>query len=82
MSSSTVERLQAEALELPVPDRARLAHRLLESLDEDVVEDPSEVARAWEAEIKSRVEEYRAGRSQTTPVSQVFEKARSRPKSR
>ncbi len=32
------ERLEAEALKLPIRERASLAHRLLESLDEDPVE--------------------------------------------
>lgn len=32
------ERLEAEALKLPIRERASLAHRLLESLDEDRVE--------------------------------------------
>ncbi|MEX2528049.1 MAG: addiction module protein [Gemmatimonadota bacterium] len=78
--SATIERVQAEALTLPLNDRARIAHRLLESLDEDLVEDPSEVAHAWEAEISRRVEDYRRGNSQTTAASEVFAEARSRLK--
>ena len=76
--SDAAKKVEAEALELPVQARARLAHRLLESLDEEVVEDPSEVARAWEAEIERRVQEYRAGRAETIPASEIFAEARSR----
>jgi len=76
--SNAVDKVQAEALELPIGDRARLVRRLLESLDEDIVEDPSEVEQAWAVEIERRVAEYRAGRSKTTPASEVFADARSR----
>jgi putative addiction module component (TIGR02574 family) len=76
--SDAAKKIEAEALELPVQARAHLAHRLLESLDEEAVEDPSEVTRAWEAEIERRVQEYHAGRAETIPASEVFAEARSR----
>lgn len=80
--SRTIEKVHAEALALPVSDRARLAHRLLESLDQNVVEDPSEVARAWEAEIARRIEDFRHGTSETQAASAVLAEARSRLKQR
>lgn len=49
------ERLEAEALKLPIRERASLAHSLLESLDEDDAEDSAE-------EIERRLAGYRAGR--------------------
>ncbi len=43
--SMPLEQLEAEALELPIRERASLAHRLLESLDEDPVETERRLAR-------------------------------------
>jgi putative addiction module component (TIGR02574 family) len=76
--SLPLDRLEAEALELPARERARLAHRLIASLDEDADEDPAEVERAWKEEIQRRLEEYRAGAVQAIPASEVFAEARAR----
>lgn len=76
--SDAAKKVEADALELPVQERAHLAHRLLESLDEGVVEDPTEVAKAWEAEIERRIREYRSGNVEAIPASEVFAEARSR----
>ncbi|MBV9773152.1 MAG: addiction module protein [Gemmatimonadetes bacterium] len=76
--SLPLDRLEAEILELPAHERARLAHRLIVSLDDDVEEDPTEVERAWEEEIQRRLEDYRAGRVQAIPASEVFAEARAR----
>jgi len=64
-------------LGLPANERARLARRLIESLDERI-EDPAEVEPAWKAEIQRRLEEYRAGKVQTTPAADVLSDARRR----
>lgn len=77
--SLPLERLEAEALNLPARDRARLAHRLIASLNEEIPEDdPAEVERAWEEEIRRRLEEYRSGAVQPVPASEVFARARAR----
>lgn len=78
--SLPLERLEAEALELPARERARLAHRLIASLDavDTAEEDPAEVERAWEEEIHRRLQEYRSGAVQPVPASEVFAKARAR----
>ena len=76
--SLPLERLEAEAMELSSRERARLAHRLIASLDDDVEEDPAEVDRAWEEEIQRRLDEYRSGKVQPVPASQVFAEARAR----
>ncbi|MFO1429180.1 MAG: addiction module protein [Candidatus Competibacteraceae bacterium] len=73
-----LEKLEVEALELPVRERAHLARRLIESLDTDVTEDLIEVEREWEAEIQRRLKEYRSGKAQPIPASQVMAEARSR----
>ncbi|HEX8276756.1 MAG TPA: addiction module protein [Longimicrobiaceae bacterium] len=71
------EKIEAEALELPARERALLAHRLIASLDGEE-EDPAEVERAWEEEIRRRVDEFRSGAVQPVPASEVFAKARAR----
>lgn len=63
-----VEELYERASHLPAEDRAELAGKLLES-----IEDPSDegVEEAWAAEIERRMAEYRAGRVKTIPWSEV-----------
>jgi len=63
-----VEELYEQASQLPEHDRAELAGRLLES-----IEDPPDegVEEAWAAEIERRMAEYRAGRVKTIPWSEV-----------
>ncbi|HEX9938516.1 MAG TPA: addiction module protein [Longimicrobium sp.] len=75
--SIPLERLEAEALELPTRERAALAHRLIASLDEDGDDDPTEVELAWEEEIQRRLDEYRRGDVQTVSSADVFAKARA-----
>jgi len=70
--SRPLERLESEALELPVRERAALAHRLIASLDEGPEDDPTEVELAWEEEIRSRLAAYRSGEVQTIPSDEVF----------
>jgi putative addiction module component (TIGR02574 family) len=75
--SVPLEKVEAEALELPARERALLAHRLIASLDGEG-DDPAEVELAWEEEIHRRVEEYRSGAVQAVPASEVFARARAR----
>lgn len=75
--SGPFEKVEADALELPPHERALLARRLIASLDgED--EDPAAVERAWEEEIRRRVDEYHSGGVQAVPVSEVLARARAR----
>ena len=71
--SSTLHALEAAALLLPPEERARLAERLIASLDRD-----PEVAAAWDEEIRRRIEEFDAGRLESHPAEEVFEEARAR----
>ena len=66
--SRAVEELYEQASQLPAEDRAELAGKLLES-----IEDPSDqgVEEAWAAEIERRMADYRAGRVKTIPWSEV-----------
>lgn len=66
--SRAVEELYEQASHLPEEDRAELAGKLLES-----IEDPPDegVEEAWAAEIERRMVEYRAGRVKTIPWAEV-----------
>lgn len=76
----SVQEIEAEALKLPSQERARLAHRLLVSLDEDADEDMAEVERAWEEEIRRRLAELEAGTAELIPAEEVFAELRARPR--
>lgn len=54
--SSTIEALEAEVLQLPAAERARLVERLIVSLDAD-----PEVEEAWAAEVERRHAEIESG---------------------
>ena len=70
--SATLERIEQEALSLTKEERAFLADRLLSSLGGEVL---SDVDAAWVAEAERRYEEYREGRRQPVPASEVLEEA-------
>ena len=67
--------LEAEALKLPAAERARLAERLLESLDALSEE---ENARLWIEEAARRDAELDADPSRGRPAADVFRDARAR----
>ena len=54
--SSTVEAIEAEALQLSAAERARLVERLIASLDTD-----PEVEEAWAAEVERRNAKIESG---------------------
>lgn len=63
-----VEELYEQASQLPTEDRAELAGRLLESIEDA----PDEgVEEAWAEEIERRMAAYRAGTMKTIPWSEV-----------
>lgn len=72
-----LKQLETEALELPAHERARLAHRLILSLDDDIEDDPAAVERAWEEEIRRRLAEVDAGNTELIPAEQVFSELRA-----
>jgi len=67
------QQIESAALELSLHERARLAERLLASLDEDAA-----VEEAWAAEIERRVEDYRSGKLSTLAGDVVLADARAR----
>ena len=60
MSTEMMERLRSEALTLSMPERAELAHDLLESLDAPADEG---VEDAWDEEIIRRIAQIDAGQA-------------------
>ena len=76
--ASPVRELEAAALALPVEDRARLAERLLSSLD-DATE---EIEGAWVAEVRERLARYRSGEIEALPLDQAMTEARKRAQPR
>ena len=66
--------LESKALKLPPRKRARLAERLLASLDEE--SDPNAEA-LWLEEAERRLDELESGKVRGVPASQVVKKARS-----
>ena len=71
--SSTLHALEAAALLLPPEERARLAERLIASLDRD-----PEIATAWDEEIRRRIAALDAGRLESCSAEEVLEEARAR----
>ncbi len=74
--SLPMEKLEAEALDLPQRERARLARRLIASLDGEPAEDLAEIEAAWAEEIQLRLNDYRSGKSLATPATDVFAEGR------
>ena len=70
----TIDELMREALTLDPQGRARLAHRLLDSLDEL---SEAEVEQLWLAEAARRDAEIDAGAA-THPADEVLARARAR----
>ena len=64
----------ARALELPPKERARLAQRLITSLDPESDRDAEQV---WHQEAERRLDELESGKVAGIPGEQVFRQARS-----
>lgn len=73
--TDTARELLDRVLALPVEERAEVAARVLESLDEGH-DDPVAVERAWREEIGRRVREIREGKVKAIPADEVLAHAR------
>ncbi len=69
----TTEQIEQELLKLPLAERARLAERLIASLDED-----AEIEAAWIAEVQRRDEEMVSGAVEGIPLEDALSTVRSR----
>ena len=68
-----------DALNLSAEDRARLAVRLLSSLEE-TTESPEEIEKLWIAEAERRFQELRDGVVEGIPAGEVFSELRAKRK--
>lgn len=66
-----LKEIEQELLHLPQVERARLAHRLIVSLDEDLPPDEG-IDAAWLDEIKRRDAEMERGDVQTIPAEEAM----------
>lgn len=78
-------RVEGQALTMldcvdPQPEsrRMRLTAKQIASLGADVEDDPAEVERAWEEEIRRRLDDVDAGTAELIPAGQVFAELRAR----
>jgi len=69
------EKIEQELLALPRKERADIALRLIQSLDEGVEED---VNAYWKEELVRRSQEIDSGKAKLIPAEEVFKKARKR----
>ena len=67
-------KIESQALQLPPKERARLAQRLIASLDPKSDRDAEQV---WLQEAERRLDELESGKVAGIPAEQVFRKARS-----
>ena len=70
--SSSVEVLEAEVLQLPVAERARLVERLIASLDTD-----PEIEEAWAAEVERRQTQLESGAAKLRPGPETLAKLKA-----
>lgn len=73
--SNSVEKMTKDALSLPLKDRAKLAHKLITSLDEHV---DSDVNNAWETEINRRVRDIKNGIAKGKPAVQILSEIKAK----
>lgn len=73
MLMAAAKRIEQEALQLAPAKRVKLVEKLLESVDSFT---SPMIARAWDGEIKQRLEDIRSGRAEAIPAEQVMQKAR------
>jgi putative addiction module component (TIGR02574 family) len=72
--ATNIETLEAKVLSLGIEDRARLAEKLILSLDAPPDE---ENLRLWVAEAERRLRELRSGKAKEIPARDVFRRARA-----
>ena len=70
--STSVELLEAEALQLTAAERARLVERLITSLDAD-----PEIENAWAAEVERRHAQIESGTVAPLPGPETLAKLRA-----
>jgi putative addiction module component (TIGR02574 family) len=69
-----VRELESQALKLSRRERARLAQRLISSLDQEV---DADAERLWLAEAERRLADLKSGRVAAIPAERVIKKVRT-----
>lgn len=72
--SKPAREVESQALRLPRRERARLAQRLISSLDHEV---DADVDKLWRQEAERRLGELKSGKVAGIPAEKVIRKARS-----
>ncbi len=67
--------IKEQAIALPVEERADLAHELLISLDEQM---DTDIEKAWDEEIRERVEEIKTGKAKGRIAEDVIADIRAK----
>jgi putative addiction module component (TIGR02574 family) len=67
-----IDQLETFLLKLPQHDRARLAERLIESLDEE-----GDIEEAWYDEAERRFAQLESGKANAVPAEEVFASLRA-----
>jgi hypothetical protein len=75
--SQSLPEIEKNALQLSAEDRARLAVRLLSSLEE-TTESPEEIEKLWIAEAERRFQELRDGVVQGIAARDAFAELRNK----
>jgi putative addiction module component (TIGR02574 family) len=71
--ASPARQIESKALKLSPRERARLAERLISSLDDEVAPDAE---AAWVREAERRLDELRTGKVKGRSAASIFRKAR------
>lgn len=72
-AAMTTEQIERELMKLPLEERARLAERLVASLDED-----AEIEAAWIDEVRRRDQELVSGAVEAIPLEDALTSIRAR----
>ena len=73
--SALLNKMTNEVLSLPKNDRAKLAHELIVSLDDQI---DADVNNAWEKEINRRVKEIKEGTAKGRPAEQILSEIKAK----
>ncbi len=71
---ATARELESKALKLPRRDRARLAQRLISSLEQEA---DADAEKLWLEEAERRLDEFKSGKVAGIAAAKVIKKARS-----
>ncbi len=66
-----------EAAQLERHERVEIIEKLLETLEPESSEDPSDVQTAWRAEVKRRSDDLKSGEVKAVPWDQVSDEGQT-----